>query len=227
MPDVSLIRNVHGVTKVTALDNYIRDKLPFFIGLVWAEGNPVVEFVFNRELTAEELALFESLVTSYTDPEFWFTLAKRESMPLSTKPTSSTTPYELTTFIMTPGDVDSARLECFKTILEFRTSRVEDFVDFDESSVNTGHIRLYCATRHVTVAEETIDITPVLAQWKAMAVSGQTGHADTLKTLQIYGLYEKTPASYDCVWKFLAWVSNPAVEMSMNGLEKIYYYINY
>jgi hypothetical protein len=219
------IPNVH---KFNALDNLVRGNMPYFLGIMATEGDPSIEFVFSKELTTEELATFHGLVDNYVDPEFWYSLYKKESMPLTTQHINTTNQTEMTTFIMTPGESDgNSRLESFKTVIEYRTQDVTAFANYDENTPLTVTLRLYCKTRNLVLHEETIDITDIALSWKAIANNNGTGSKYELRSWQIYGLYNKTPADYDCIWQFIGSVSDPLLYISLNGLQKIYYTINY
>lgn len=186
-------------------------------------GNSYYDLSFKRPLTTEERSALDSMIANYTDPESWLVLNNKESMTMATVNTNSTDFVDMHTFIMTNGSEYATPCTDLKTIINCNTANVEAFANYDENANDTITLQIKCSTRDVVVEEAVIDVSDILLEWKNKANNGQTGYVQNFKSHQIYGIAEKTPSNYDCVWCFRGKVSNPLMHFSLNGFQKLFY----
>lgn len=220
---ISISYTIQNVQKPLALNQYVENMFSGnYIGLNYS-GGTVYDFNFKKQLTQEQRTQLDTLVANYTDPESWLVLNHKESMPMTTNNCNSIDFTNLHTFIMTCGTEYASPCSDFKTIINCNTPAIEAFADYDENSNDTITLQIYCSTRDIVVIEEVIDVTNILKEWKTLANNGQTGYAQKYMSKQIYGIADKIPSDFDCVWSFIGKVSNPLFQFSLNGLQKLFY----
>jgi hypothetical protein len=214
------------IKKFGAFADYMARSSSLYAGFSTSDESGTVHIYTKHALTAEETTAFAVIVNAYTDPAYWLSLARRESSALRSEMTAATSLEVVSTFIMAPNDIDDlSRLDSLKTIIEYNVSNVESYVDWDESSTNTATICVYDLTRNAMINHQILDTNPILLVFKNQAVSGATGSATQYKSHQVYGLHDYIP-DYDCIWHFKVASSPVGLNIRLNGLERIYYYMN-
>lgn len=215
------------IVKTGAFNDYLYRNFSFFEGFSQFEDIEIFYITFVAPLTTEQLENVTAAINAYQDPDYWLSLFKVESSGLYSQSTNSSTPVIASTFIMTPNDVTSAdiRLDSIKTIIHYHTDHVEDFVNFDDSSVNIVTISVFDITRNALLDSQDININYILNSWKNKAIANETGTVDKYVSHQVFGLHSILP-DFDCIWQFKMSVSNPNVMICLNGLERIFYTLN-
>jgi hypothetical protein len=213
------------IKMVAGFDEWCISNLPKEYGYQGNTGDPsttTFTLYLSKELTTQELTDLTTLLQNHNDPAYWTTLAKVESTSLHVDLTNSTITIPLSTFIFCPNDMDNAKLDSLKILVQYHTPQLESFLNFDTESVNTITLELYCLTRNLLLLTKTVGINDILIDWKTRANNSETGAFDKWKTLQLYNLHSVI-TSFDCIWQFRLSVSNPLVYVALTSLERIFY----
>lgn len=204
------------ITKLPAFDDYLRKQYdPVVYNGAATSGNTTI-VIMNRELTEAEQELLTTRVNAYTDPAVFLIYNRTESSPIFSHFANSSTPTPIQTLIFTNRNEDRYVLDGCKTILEYYTDDVTLFQNADDN--NTINFQMYDVTRNWLLVDETIDLAFVVNKWKSLSNGSDTVY----KSIYINGLHEKAP-NYDCIWQFRISVSNPNMQVRMNGLQYIFY----
>ena len=188
----------------------------------------VVHIATISELDITQQANLEALVRAYTDPEIFYQLAYTESLTGFSEATKTAgNLHDVQAFIfpsktLPNGDnaqSDGTVFNAIKSILKFTMSDVSLAADFESGSVQ---VQLYDITRDIQISIETIDLTAMMQEWKAMALANTTGVVNNYKSFMFTGLAAKS-TNYDCIWVVRLCISNPNIHVRLNGFQKLFY----
>jgi hypothetical protein len=227
MTDVATtyIINLPKIKMIAGFNDWCIKNIPLFSGNATKQDDPNFAITFIRALTDQELADITAQMQAHSDPPYWLSLAKVESMNLSCGLTNTSATIPVNTFIFCPNDLTDSKLDSLKILVHYQTLAIENFINFDESTTNTLTIELFCMTRNIILKVAIIDINSVLSEWKTKANNSETGEVNRWKTSQLYNMHTLV-ANYDCVWQFRVGVSNPLVYVALDSLERIFYDFN-
>lgn len=208
-----------GINKVYAFEKYVVRTFSKFVDYTYSDPNLVI--TMSSDLTEEELASLTTMINEYVDPAVFLRLCSTiTDAGISTK-TNSTTPEVVQTYIYTNTNTDGICVfNGIKTVLEYSTTNVEDFLNFEGTA--SVDFTIKCYTRNFVIYNTTIDITQICNDWKVLAQNGQTGVVKTYKTYMVEGLRDIV-ASYDCLWQYIIGVSNPSVYVVIHAKQMLYY----
>jgi len=184
--------------------------------------SPALVVGTTHELTNEELASLTSVIDNYTDPEIFLMLSSTIPDTLRSITTNSPTPEVVQGFIYSNTFNDIGTFNAIKSVLEYQTNDVQNFIDFSGSCFVTYEIK--CYTRNLVICSYQLDITDVCESWKTMAENNETGPKLVYKTFMVEGL-RNLVADYDCIWNYIISVSNPNVNVTIHAKQMLYYNI--
>ena len=194
-------------------------------------NDTVYNLEFGRSLTTEELTTLTNFLKSYVLPSFYKVFRYSIDAPMSTIKTNSSEYVLMSTMINSANTISedpsiAVKLGSIKVVVNYHIENIQDFLQFDEYSSNTISIQFYDLTRSVILVESQVNINDILTTCKTEAQNGTTGSRDFFKSVQFYGLVNSCP-SHDCIWQIKAKISTPLVNISLNGLQKMYYEVYY
>jgi hypothetical protein len=208
------------VNKIYAFDPYMKDyPVPFYDG-VSVPGDGTIAISTTQVLTTEEEATLTTAVAEYSDPEVFLVYHHTESFPARSRSIFSTTPEMANTVIYPNQFGQELVYNAAKTILEYRTDHVENFLNETGGYVT---FTLYDCTRNFELATQVIGIDDLVLGWAAQAANNETGPStSTFRSVMFNDLMNAGP-DYDCIWHFKLSVSNTNISVRMNGLQYIVY----
>ena len=222
--------NVYKFTKsihlLNAFNNYLKTNFSEYDGYGYEE--PIVTVLTKTELSQELLGTLTALVNDYTDPEYYLNFSRSESMALLSPYTGSEDVHLdtdgrscLQTIIMTKVDDDQVELlDGIKTIFEYHTENVQNFIDTTSGSLITG---IFDITRNWCIIHKEIDISDICTQFNSIAQTGSTEGSSIFQSYLFEGLHDKI-TNYDCIWQFRACsFDNTKMKIRMNGMQKLFY----
>jgi hypothetical protein len=106
-----------------------------------------------------------------------------------------------------------------KVILKLRVMDMTTVGDLASGSVQ---LQIYDRTRSMMIADQTIDVSALLQDFKTQSLAGATGTGAEYKSVQIYGL-SNYATNFDCVWVFRLSSPDERVHVSTNSLQKLYF----
>lgn len=216
MPDYSFTKS--GVQKLYAFDAFVR-QLPHYESYTFTDPNLV--YTSTESLDEATLSSIQSSIENYTDPEVFLQLISTLPDTIRSSTTNSDTPEVVQTFIYTVGSINSnGTFNAIKTVLEYQTNDITQFLDFNDTCFVTFEI--FCYTRGITISSYNIDITDIVNTWKTNAQNNQTGHCRIFKTFMVEGL-RNSVANYDCLWNYKLAVSNPNINVTIHAKQMLYY----
>lgn len=217
-----------------AFVKYLTDnKAPYYTSFNYSKPNLTINT--SQALLNTELFTLTSLVTNYTDPAYFLTFANTISMPLLSPYTNdaSLLPSSivgginskiLQTFIFTNQNTTDQFLDGIKTVFEFTTPNVQNFINN-----TTGNItfQVYDNTRNYVILSQNIDISNVLTHWNTLASTGSTIASTCFQSGYFNGLMPQT-TNYDCIWQLRMNTSdevnnNSNYYVRINGLQYLFY----
>ena len=213
------------VSILDALDNYLKtNDAPLYVNI--NVSGTTVTVNTSDTLTSEQLTTLTNLVNSYLEPPYYLTFARTESNALHSHYTNDSDLVEATngskivqTMIFTNRNtLNGEVLDCAKTILEFSTSNIQDFIN---TTTGSTELSIYDITRDYLISTQTIDISNIATQWNALAQAGITTGNTVFQSTVCPGLLNKT-TNYDCIWQFRL-TSSPFFNVRMNGLQYIFF----
>lgn len=215
------------VEKAPAFQSYITKNFAPG-GQTMLEQNSV-SIITSVELTPEQQTELETLVRAYVDPAMFYQFDHTETMTGFSQCTNGDTLTDVDSFIfpskfLPNGDnaqSDGTVFDAIKSILKITMDDVSQAADFTSGSITT---QLYDDTRGFVVCTETTDITSIMQQWKTDALASQTGPVTKYKCFMLSGLWSKS-TDYDCIWVLRLSVSDPRIQVRINGFQKLYYMI--
>jgi hypothetical protein len=110
-----------------------------------------------------------------------------------------------------------------KTIIKYDCSDVSTFADWNSETDPPVEctLQLYDYTNNNVVYTHVQNINFLVQDWK------DNGTNDPYwKTLQIYGLKDAVPGS-DAIWQIKLAISDPRINVSLNGMQRIFYNVEY
>jgi len=178
-------------------------------------------------LTSEQLATVTTLVNNYVDPPYFMNFSNTVSLPLHSHYTSDPDLTEidglfvLQTFIYQSNQDTNQVLDGLKTIVEYNTPNVQNYIN---STSGTVSVQLYDLTRNIIITQSQIDLGTenIATQWNDLAQTGSTIGNTIYKSHQFFGVSNRS-TGYDCVWQLRARTSDPYFNIRLNGLQYIYY----
>lgn len=208
-----------GIQKVYAFEKNVVRTFAKFVDYSYSDPNLSINT--SSDLTEEELASLTTMINEYTDPAIFLRLCSTiTDAGISTK-TNSSIPEVVQTYIYTNTNNDGICVfNGIKTVLEYSTNNVEEFLNF-EGTVSVD-FTIKCYTRNFVIHNSTLDITQICNDWKVLAQNGQTGVVKTYKTFMVEGLREIV-ANYDCLWQYIIGVSDPLVYVMLHAKQMLYY----
>lgn len=210
--------NKPGIGKVYAFEAAIRNT-PLYNGYSYTDPDLVI--YTQESLTNEQLTSLETLIQNYVDPQVFLVLNSTIPDTIRSKTTNSTSPEVVQTFIFTNTNLQgNGTFNAIKTILEYSTDDVSQWVDFDGQLSVTFEI--YCYTRSISISTHTIDITNVANSWKEMALNNETGNRKVYRTFQVEGL-RNIVANHDCLWNYILSVSDSKLQATIHAKQMLYY----
>ena len=213
------------VSILDAIDNYLKtNDAPLYVNCGLTE--PTLTVNTSAALTADQLTTLTNLVNTYIEPPYYLTFARTESTTLHSHYTNDPDLIEATngnkivqTMIFSNRNTPNGEvLDCSKTILEFCSPNVHDFINTTTGSVQ---FEIYDITRNFQISQQTIDIFNIATQWNTLAQTGLTTSNTVFQTTVCPGLLNKS-TNYDCIWQFRLSTSNPTFTCRMNGLQYIF-----
>lgn len=209
-----------------AFNEYLLKHLSFYEG--FNQSGTTVNISTKQELSQTEYQEMLDKIAAYTDPIIWLQLSSVEDMQMHTHAVSSSNIEVINTFINSYEKPDNSFMDSMKTIFQCETSHVEDFIDYDSTlhMNDRATFQLYDFTRNAVLKEVKPSLNTAFEYFKTQAQAGKTGHISHWQSLQLYGLGNTMP-NYDCIWQFRAAreTSYSNVEVSLQGIQKLYYYI--
>lgn len=207
------------VLKAYALDSVLKST-PFYTGLTYNQPESLIVYT-SQELSSEQYQTLSGLIESFTDPEVFLSLVASVPDTLRSSTTSSSTPEVVQTFIYSNTfNGVTGTFNAIKTVLEYKTNNVQNFVNFSGQCFVTFEI--YCYTRNFLIASHQLDITDVCESWKQSALEGSSDPAVIYKTFMVEGL-RNVVANYDCLWNYKLSVSDPNVQATIHAKQMLYY----
>ena len=211
------------IVKFNAFEFYMRAQLPdLYQGFSSSENT--FTFYTTNVLSAEEEARYASIVNAYVDPSYWLEFNHTDNHFLKTNKVNSTSNTVISTFIVSPyADAQNGTvMGSMKTVVGYTTSDITHFLGWDGESPMTLTLELYDYSQGQVIQTLVQDVADVATAWRSRARLGESGSAQIWRSLQIYGLKDANPGS-DCIWQFRAKVSNPLLDASLDGLQRLYY----
>lgn len=219
-------------TKINYYYNWMNNVLPYreyILDMIPSNPNSLTYTIVVPDGTSEEIqnSLINSFA-SYSEPERWFMFHHSDDHFLTTQEISSTDYQLVQSYIQSPnsddaaaaGSTDKTVLCDMKVIAHVSTTDTSLFSSLDlENEPVTISFKVHDKTRNVDIAEETVSINEFVSAWQTQSPSGPV---EDFKTIQLYGLRDQT-ATYACIWQFFVKVSNPNVNVTLNGIQKLYY----
>jgi len=203
-----------------AFDDFLKKNFPD--SYINFDGVPpftenLIDIVFNRELTQEEHDNLTTLITNYVNPSYWLAFSRTDNMFVNSLPINSSIPSVAQTFIISPYNQGFEVMGDMKTIIKYEST--DTFSNFNSSIDNiTCTIQLFDYTNNNVIVNIESNINDIIDSWK----NGQSN--PTWKTYQIYGLKDANPGS-DAIWQIKLSVSDPRVNVTLNGMQRIFYNI--
>jgi len=218
------------VNKPVAFEAYLSQN---FTGIPYSDSieDGTVIITTQTPLTDDQLASLTTIVDAYVDPAVYLELAHTESMIGVSQSNGGTGLADVASFIYesvfdsngnsidTYGD--GSVLDAFKSILKITTTDVSQFSDMSTGSIN---IELWDTTRNMSINSMTVDISSIITAWQTLAQGGQTGPVTAYQSFMMFGLMNYG-TNYDCIWIFRLSVSNTAINVRLNGLQKLFYFL--
>ena len=204
------------VAKSYAFDDYLVHH-NFTIPITVSTNDDQLIISTEHELTVSELELLTVLVNGYTDPAIFLQLSHTENLSGVSQSTSSSTLTDVQALIF-PSNINTdngTKIDAVKTILKV-TADLAQIADLNEA---TATIQIHDYTRDVLISTITVNLGEILAEWKA---SEETGSVLAYKSVMFSGLINKC-TNYDLIWSFRLSVSDSRLNVSLNGLQKLFY----
>jgi len=213
------------VQKVQAFQSYITKNFAPG-GTVTIEEN-IVHIITTIELTLEQQTQLEALVRAYVDPAIYYQYQYSETITGFSQSTTENNLMDVQSFIfpsktLPNGDnaqSDGTVLDAIKSIVKMTMDDVSQASDFTSGSVV---IQMYDVTRDIEICTQTMDITSIMAGWKADALANKTGLVTKYKSFMLGGLANKS-TNFDCIWVLRLSVSDPRIRIRLNGFQKLFY----
>jgi hypothetical protein len=206
--------------KVFVLDIKLKQLFDFYNYLNYTDPN--LDIVASRTLTDAESTALQTFVNAYQDPVEYLELNYVTSNASKSKGISSSTLSPAITWILSgTSNTDSMGIfNALKTVLCTQTNDMSLFADVQSVSVQ---FELYSVTRDYVMASITIDISDVVASWKASVLAGTLGASDmNLKSIMLDNL-KNCMCDYDNICQIKLSVTNPNICVSTNGMQLLYY----
>lgn len=185
--------------------------------------DPIIRIFFNRELTEEEHTLLTSRINAYVSPTYFLRFSHTDNAFLESSPTNSTIPIVVQSFIISPYNTADLVMGELKTIIKYECDNLSVFDSFnpEQDPPFTCTLQLYDYTNNNVIYTATENINFIVQQWKTDNKSDPYW-----KTLQIYGLKDVAPGS-DAIWQIKLSVSDPRINVCLNGMQRIFYNVEY
>lgn len=224
MSEYAFVKNL---TLFNAFEKYMTtNDAPLFNGFEITGNNLIIKT--SDILSEEQINTLTNLVIDYVEPPYDLNFDHTESLALYSLYTNDANLVQVNdrsivqTLIFTNRNNEGSGnvLDCVKTVLEYNTPNVQNFLN-----VTTGSIEfeIYDITRNYQILLDTIDISSIVSDWNALAETGSTsGNNTVFKSHMCCGLMDKT-TDYDCIYQFRIKTSNPDFYVRMNGLQWIFY----
>jgi len=213
------------VQKAPAFQSYISKN--FAQGGETSVEENSVHITTNVELDSTQQATLEALVRAYVDPTIFYQFSYAESITGFSQSTTANHLSDVQSFIF-PSKVlpngdnaqsDGTVFNAIKTILKMTMADVSLANDFESGKVT---VEMYDVTRNIQICSQTIDLSEFMVEWKAAALANQTGVVNKYKSIMFTGLAAKA-TDYDCIWVMRLCVSDPRIQVRLNGFQKLYY----
>lgn len=223
MPVYSFAKDVR---IIEAIDKYLRDSFEGFTGVSY--NGVTLEVYTNYELGQGDLDTLATLVTDYTDPEYFLVLSSTNSKPLSSSFTQD--PNQtiidgdsvMQTFIYNGNTLgnDGEILDGIKTIFEYNVDNLQNFINITSASLCFD---IHNLTLDTVVMSRTVDLGSIATDWHNLAVSGATHGSTRYRTELFSGLMNESPG-YDCMWQFRGCVQpDSTFDFRVNSYQELFY----
>lgn len=223
--EIYTIATPSAIQKWGAFNDYMIKNCSYFEGFMQSPDGTNLDILAKRELTQQEQDDMFALIGAYTDPAYWMQLAYVQDMPMHTHPIANPNYEVLTTFIMSHQNQDESRIDSIKSVIMICTDNVENFGDYDSAETHSITLDIYDYTRGVVLSSVTSNLQNFYTAFKNQANADKTGFHSEWHSVQFYGLKDSLP-NYDCIWQFRAKIDSARQAcVSLNGLQKLYYYI--
>ena len=213
------------VSILDALDNYLKvNNAPLYTSGGFSGTTVTVNT--SAALTVDQLTTMTNLVKAYIEPAYYLTFSRTESTALHSHYTNESDLISATngnkiiqTLIFTNRNtINGEVLDCAKTVLEFNTPNVQNFLNSTSGSVA---FCIYDITRNYPISTQTIDISNIATQWHTLALTGSTIGNTVFQSTLCSNLLNKS-TTYDCIWQYQLSTSSPSFNCRMNGLQYIF-----
>lgn len=209
-----------------AFQNYMKtNNAPLYEGCELTGTDLIVKT--SGTLSEEQLATVTTLVTDYVEPPYYLSFSRTESLALHSHYTSDSDLVQadgrsvVQTLIFTNRnqEIEGQVLNCIKTVLEYNTPNLQNFVNTTSGSIA---FEIFDITRNVQICLNELDISEIATGWNTLAQTGSTSGNTVYKSHMCGGLADKT-TDYDCVYQFRLSTSHPDFNCRMNGLQYLFY----
>lgn len=209
-----------GITKLFVLDQQLREICPVIDYCSY--DDPTLVVVTFSEISLETLTLLQNQISQYVDPEVYLQLKSTDSNTAASRSTNSSTLTSVLVWIML-GSTQTSSLGVFNAVKTVLTIKVDDIAQLVGNSQATVSIVLHSITRDVALVTETINLDQKLLEWSDQAANqNQSGSRVHHQSVMFEGL-RNTTCDYDNICEWQLAVTNPAVKVSLNGLQSLYY----
>jgi hypothetical protein len=213
--------NKPGVTKVVALDAYLRSNFPQYQDLSYTDPQLIVDT--TAILSAFDYNTLTNLVNNYTDPVVYLQFETKITDNAVSDITNSSTLTTIQKLIFSPFDpVDPTGVfNTFNVLLEISTPDISNFAT--GSTAGSIGFTIFDYTNNGIIAQNTIDISSILANWQTLAQTGSGPQSVS----QIYTVdnLRGIVSPNDAIWFLQISVTNSNVNVRINSNQRIFYQV--